>query len=219
MPPRHSCVRILVAAAALLLWGCQHRQAPHPGVERTHIVYVVRRSWHIDIGFPASELGPSLAQLGAQFPLMKTVQLGFGDRRYLLSRQHGAGTLLSALWPGQGLILVTALTTSPREAFDEASVIELHVNSDQSLQIQQFIRQAMSDKEGPASPLAPGPYAGSLFYAATPRYSALHTCNTWAAEALQSAQLPVHSTGVEFAGQLWSQAKRLEKTQVTDTVQ
>jgi hypothetical protein len=44
---------------------------------------------------------------------------------------------------------------------------------------------------------------------AVPRYSALYTCNTWAADTLRSAGLPVRSTMTLLAGQLWRQVTRL----------
>jgi hypothetical protein len=56
-----------------------------------------------------------------------------------------------------------------------------------------------------------GPYEDSLYFQATPKYSAFHTCNTWAAEALRIAGLPVHSGGVIFSGQLWSQVVRINR--------
>jgi Protein of unknown function (DUF2459) len=59
----------------------------------------------------------------------------------------------------------------------------------------------------------PGPYDDSVYFLAVARYSALHTCNTWGAEALRSAGFRVHTAGVIFAGQLWSQAKRLKRAQ------
>ena len=53
-----------------------------------------------------------------------------------------------------------------------------------------------------------GPYENSLYFLASSKYSAFHTCNTWGAEALHMAGLPIHSAGVIFAGQLWSQVER-----------
>ncbi len=50
-----------------------------------------------------------------------------------------------------------------------------------------------------------GPYAGSRFFPARLSYSALHTCNTWTADALQAGGVPLHSAGVFFAWQLWDQ--------------
>jgi hypothetical protein len=44
-----------------------------------------------------------------------------------------------------------------------------------------------------------------------PKYSALHTCNTWASEVLRAAPLRTHRWGVLFAGQVWSQVRRLQR--------
>jgi hypothetical protein len=208
---------MIAAAAAVTLSGCQDSPPPRSDSERTHIVYVVRRSWHIDIGFPASDLQPPLTWAGSPVPGAHYLEFGFGDRRYLMSKHHGSATMLAALWPGQGLILMTALNASPAQAFGATNVIELRVSAAQSLQIQQFIRQTLTSEPGPVTPIAPGPYEGSVFYAAIPKYSALHTCNTWAAESLHSARLSIRSTGVEFAGQLWSQVQRLHKAQANGT--
>ena len=57
--------------------------------------------------------------------------------------------------------------------------------------------------------IADGPYPGSLFYVSTRTYSAGYTCNTWTAEALQTAGLPVHADGVVFADEVADQARRI----------
>ena len=62
-------------------------------------------------------------------------------------------------------------------------------------------------RDGALQSEGPGPYEGSAYLRASERYSALHTCNTWAAELLQASGLPVHSHGVLFAGQLWRQVQ------------
>ena len=49
------------------------------------------------------------------------------------------------------------------------------------------------------------------FLTRTDHYSAVHTCNTWAAETLRAGGLPVHAAGVIFAGQLWTQMSRLQR--------
>jgi uncharacterized protein (TIGR02117 family) len=206
---------LVALSAALLLSGCHDLPAQRLNNDQTHIVYIVRRSWHIDIGFQTSELQPPLRSVQPQFPAARYLEFGFGDRRYLMSRQHGAGTLLSALWPGPGLILLTALDNTPQQAFGAAHVIELHVSGGQSQQIQQFIWRSLTTEQGAVTPIASGPYEGSVFYSAIPSYSALHTCNTWAAESLHSAALPIRSTGVDFAGQLWSQVRQLERAQIS----
>lgn len=219
MQRRATRIWIFAFASTLAALGCSDRPRPTLPEQGTHRVLVVRRSWHIDVGFSAAELLPPLASVLAEFPSAQYLEFGFGDRHYLMSPHHGPGTLLAALWPGPGLVLMTALRAPPQQAFGAGNVIELRVTGRQLQQIQQFIWQSMTGDRSAArvSPVASGPYAGSLFYAALPRYSALHTCNHWAAESLQSGQLPIRSTAVEFAGQLWSQTQRLQAIQASDT--
>jgi uncharacterized protein (TIGR02117 family) len=202
----------LTALLVLALSACKSI-APHPpGPSATSSVYVVRRAWHIDIGFAAGELRPPLRVLLQAFPPATYLEFGFGDRHYLTTRDHGTATLLSAVWPGASLILMTALKATPQEAFGTQNVVVLRITAAQSQAVQAFIWDSLShDAAAKASAVAEGPYPGSVFYAATPWYSGLHTCNTWAAESLQSAGLPVHSTGVVFSRQLWSQVRRLNR--------
>jgi len=51
-------------------------------------------------------------------------------------------------------------------------------------------------------PMRAGPYPGSLFLPASRDYSALYTCNTWTAEGLAAAGLPVAPAGILFAAQV-----------------
>ncbi len=141
---------------------------------------------------------------------------GFGDRQYLLAKNHHAPVLLAALWPGRGMLLVTGLTAPPQEAFGAAHVAALAVTPQQLQAAQAFIRQSLDQKSG-VKASARGPYDGSLYFAAAAKYSAFHTCNTWAAEVLESAALPIHSGGVLFAGQLWTQVRRAEREQTAPT--
>ena len=177
-------------------------------------VYVVRRKWHIDVGFAASELGPPLASTDdmqpvafarAEFPAAKYLFFGFGDRHYLLAKNHNVPVLSGALWPGPALILLTALQGTPAAAFGGSQVIELQLSAARARAVQSFIRGSVAD----LSPYAKGPYEGSLYFAASARYSAFHTCNTWAAEALQAGDVPVRSRGVILASQLWARVSRL----------
>jgi Protein of unknown function (DUF2459) len=172
-------------------------------------MFVVRRGWHIDIGFAAADLKPPLDSLVPQFPGVKFLFFGFGDEHYLQAKNHNAPVLLAALWPGRALILATGLTASPQDAFGASQVIALTVTEPQSRNAQDFIWRSLQQ---PVAQMT-GPYEGSLYFTATAKYSAVHTCNTWAAESLAAAALPVHSGGVIFAGQLWSQVRRVEKKQ------
>jgi Protein of unknown function (DUF2459) len=196
---------IVPASAATRADDAPHAESPRMAM------YLARRHWHIDVGFSVRELGPSLAFLAPRFPRAKYLFFGFGDRHYLLSKRKGTSTLSGALLPGPGMILVTAIENSPAQAFGASHVLEFDISAAETAAAQGFVRRSLSGEEEATDipPFADGPYEGSLYYSAVPRYSALYTCNTWAAEALNSAGLPVRTRLVLFAGQLWSQARKI----------
>lgn len=181
-------------------------QAP---VEHAAVIYIARRGWHIDIGFDAADLQSPLASLVPEFPGVRYLFFGFGDEHYLLAKHRNAPVMLAALWPGRGMILATGLKSSPDDAFGAVHVITLTVTRAQLHAAEDFVQGSF----GAGNPYAPGPYDGSLYFISSHKYSALHTCNTWAARVLKAGGLRVHSVGVVFAGQLWTQARRLEREQ------
>ena len=228
--------RVLHRARHLRALGCLAASllaAPHSGVSQSSVeqpsvgpsppapqdstvIYVARRGWHVDIGFAAADLQPPLKSLIGEFPGVRYLFFGFGDRRYLLAKHRNAPVLLSALWPGPGMILATGLSSPPPAAFGADHVAALAVTVRQASDAQAFVWYSLdkpSSANDPVKSYAPGPYEGSLFFTATPKYSAFHTCNTWAAESLAVAALPIHSTGVVFAGQLWAQVRRTARIQ------
>jgi hypothetical protein len=194
------------------------------GAAGSAIIYIARRGWHIDIGFDVDRMGAtpgsSLKSLDAEFPGVRYLFFGFGDEHYLLAKHKNGPVLLGALWPGPGMIVATGLTASPGEAFGGAHVVALKVTAAQLQTAEDFVQRSFAggvDDAGGVKPYAPGPYAGSWYFATNDRYSALHTCNTWAAEALKAGGLRVRSVGVIFASQLWRQVRRLEREQTSDT--
>jgi hypothetical protein len=176
-------------------------------------VYVARRGWHIDIGIAVTALAPPLNQAGHDLPEARYVFFGFADKHYLLARNHHAPVLLSALFPGAGIILTTGIANFPAEAFGARHVIALRVTPEQMRDLQTFIWRSFRTQDEMLEAYQQGPYDGSEYFLAVRKYSAFHTCNTWGAEALRAAGFRVHANGVIFAWQLWTQAHRLKRRQ------
>jgi hypothetical protein len=208
---RTCCYFAASLVTALYPGAAQSSAAPQDSA----VIYVARRGWHVDIGFAAADLQSPLRSLLDEFPGAQYLFFGFGDRRYLLAKNRNAPVLLAALWSGRGMILATGLTSPPTLAFGVRQVVALAVTLRQASDAQAFVWYSLERPSGndPVRSYGAGPYEGSLFFTATPKYSAFHTCNTWAAESLATAALPIHSAGVIFAGQLWSQVRRVEKKQ------
>jgi uncharacterized protein (TIGR02117 family) len=205
--PLRALFAVVLVVCALLV-GCS-AEPRRVAEQRSAVIYVIKRNWHVDIGFAAADLQAPLASLRADFPGAGYLLFGFGDRHYLLDRDRGFGGMFAAFWPGAGVMLATGLTASAQAAFGADNVIEVQVSAAQARKLQQFVWQSLSADGGAVRPLRAGPYQGSVYYAASQRYSALHTCNTWAAEALRESGLPIHSHGVALSGQLWIQVQRL----------
>ena len=186
-------------------------QASQADPSDAETIYVVRRGWHIDIGFAVPELVAPLGTVTGEFPGARYLLFGFGYRRYLMAKHSHVPAMLGAVWPGQALILVTGLVATPGEAFGEKEVIALHVSPAQSKELQAFVVGSLQTvaSSGTFIVTAPGPYSGSLYFSSGLKYSGFHTCNTWAAEGLQRGELPVRSRGTLFAGQLWRQVVTL----------
>jgi Protein of unknown function (DUF2459) len=176
--------------------------------EAAHVL-VVRRGWHIDVGFPVDELSPPLKSTLKDFPGTRYAFYGFGDRRYLTSKTHGVPTLLAAIWPGAGVILLTAISNEPEEAFGAQYVATLSLSESQEVELQRYLWKSFASQAEEARLLQPGPYAGSEYFHSTQRYSGVHTCNTWVAEVLRAGGFPIRRRGVIFAGQLWPKVYRL----------
>ena len=205
-----SHVRACARCLALLAAACSAVDgAPDPArVPRSAVLFVIGRDWHTEIGLQAADLDGSLAAIRNQFPGARTVLFGFGDRQYLTSRQPGFGDMLRAAFPGPGALLVTGLRTTPAEAFGAAQVVQVRVSAAGLARASQFLWAAFeTGAGGRARSLGDGPYPGSLFYASGETYALTHTCNTWTAEALQTAGAAVQANGVLLAAQVMARAR------------
>jgi len=170
-------------------------------------LYVVRRSWHLDVGFAAADLRGPLALVRDRFPGARYILFGFGDEAYLTSGRGRFVNMLTALLPGAGLMLVTGLRVSPEEAFGREQVATLVLPSRSVDDAERLIWKSFGAAEAPGTPPRLGPYSGSLYFGSADQYSALHTCNTWVAEVLQAAGLAIRPQGIVFAGQVWQRLR------------
>ena len=153
------------------------------------------------------------------FPGVRYLVFGFGDRAYLLARHRMLLDMVGALFPGPGAILVTALSASPADAFGAERVVRLPLSQAQLDRLTSFIWDDLrKDPHGLPLLIADGPYPGSLFYASWATYDLAYTCNTWTADALHVAGLPISPDGVVFASQLMHRVRSAAQSLYMPTV-
>jgi Protein of unknown function (DUF2459) len=209
--------RLVLSLLSLVLAACNVRevrlaQVPSSvSTDRGQVIYVVRRQWHIAVEFRTDELAAPLASLAPEFTNVRFLSFGFGDLHYLLAKNKKFPGLFAALWPGRGLILVGGRYASPEGIFGSDQVIRVAITGAQSGAAQAFIWGSLSSDAGTVSPYAVAAHDEGLYFSTVHSYSALYTCNTWAAQVLAAAGLPIVTRGVILADQLWSQVRHLPR--------
>ncbi|MGH7051625.1 MAG: DUF2459 domain-containing protein [Acetobacteraceae bacterium] len=174
-------------------------------------LYVISNGWHTEIGVPASALTGPLEVFRKAFPDARYFAFGWGERAFYMSPVPTWTQALRALLPARAVLLVLGLGMPPPQAFVAGiRVTPLPITPSGWSSIAGFVWRSFAvTRTGGLQRLGHGPYPSSAFYAAAGTYDGTHTCNTWTAEALHTAGLPVTSAGVVFAGQLMRQIRAL----------
>jgi hypothetical protein len=168
---------------------------------------VVERGWHTDVCVQVQDVPDIQASLAQDFVGATHLCFGFGEREFAMTREHSILATLSALWPGRGAILMTVLRDTPVAAWGADKVVTLQVAAAGMARLAAYLDQSVQrDKLSRPVRLGDGPYVGSLYFGATANYAGYYTCNTWTADALRSAQLPVDGT-ILFASTVFRQAR------------
>jgi uncharacterized protein (TIGR02117 family) len=212
-----NCSALLLLAVAMVVSACSSPVPPLPAPTPSDnvAVYVIERGWHTDVALPVEAITGNLATLEQNYQGVRFLTFGFGERQFLVSRRVTVGGMLSALLPSHSALLMTALSAPPDVAFGQQNVVVLHVTREGFRRIETRIWDEIEKPAagGPPVPLADGPYAGSVFYAAVGTYDAFDTCNTWTASVLRSGGLPMPTMGTLFSGQVISAARSLNVRQ------
>jgi uncharacterized protein (TIGR02117 family) len=180
---------------------------PYAGsASRTELLYVISGGWHTELGLPAGAISGPLAVLKSDFPSARHLVFGWGARDYYMARNPGMADILRALAPGPAVMLIIPLKMPPETFFGASNTLIVHVSRDGIERLSELLWSVLAaEDEAAPHPIGAGPYPDSVFYASTGTYNLSHTCNTWTAEALRVAGLPVSATGVVFANQVLDQ--------------
>jgi uncharacterized protein (TIGR02117 family) len=191
--------------AAQAVAGCTQPPLPSDSAAepRTEAIYVLAGGWHTQLALPMSLIGDGTVALKPDFPGTRYLVFGWGARDYYMATGPGLAEALGAVLPGPAVMLVMALPAAPVSS-DDASLVFISRQGAERLS-RWLWDELAKERDGRPRRIAAGPYPQSIFYAASGRYDITHTCNTWTAEALRVAGLPVSAAGVIFADQVTGQ--------------
>jgi len=187
--------------AGAMLAGCAIPQ-PAPGCGAVTL-WLLDRGWHTEFAIAADAIEGGLAAFVPRFPGARVLLFGYGKRSFMTATVERFQELLIGPFPGDGVIQVTAVSALPVPpaigiAFDAPALRALT----------DFIWSTV-DRDETGGPRLLGHRDGAVFYASPRRYSLDYTCNTWSAEALATAGLPVAVDGVRVVSDLLRQVALL----------
>ncbi len=182
-------------------WKCQ------AGAPSCRTVYVIHDSWHAAIVLNKNDLAEREIPELADFPAAPWIEFSWGDQDYFPNPSSGAlAAIRAALWSSGSVLHLVGFAGELKKFYPGAEILRLDISSSAFDQLVSYIAQTFRrpapDKPAPASA---GLFPNSRFYPATRQFSLLRTCNTWVAEALSSAGLPLTPTLVITAGNLRSE--------------
>lgn len=219
----NSAARLIpvIACSLLLIAGCASQSPVHtpaspptdasPEMAEPHAqVWVLDSGWHTGLILSRTELGPNLDRLLQPASDARYFMFGWGNRKFYMAPSPTLGIDIEALFPSKSAVLVESCENPPRKCYTSAVKFHIVMVSAEGLaNLDNYLVQSLqTDARGKLQMLGPGPDAGSEFYASGLSYDAFHTCNTWTAEALYKAGVPINYHGVIFADQLWRQLQQ-----------
>jgi uncharacterized protein (TIGR02117 family) len=183
---------------AMAAWSCESRQRD------CHNIYIVSNQWHAGIVVRRSEIAAkTLPEIG-DFPNVQWIEVSWGDQDYFPDPDAGVyAALRAAFWSNGSVLHLVGFNDAVENFYRGAAVYELRLSKDAFARLLFFIAGTFV-RPDPALPAKPrlGLFTYSRFYSATGKFSIARTCNTWVAEALAHAGLPLDAASVITAGQL-----------------
>lgn len=172
-------------------------------------IWVLDSGWHTGLIVPSKELS-GWFHTRLQTAHARYLMFGWGNRKFYMTPKPTIGMDIAALFPSKSVVLIEGCKRTPRACYTDAVKLrKLRVSRDGLKRLDTYLSRSLATgAHQQPIPLGPGPDPGSEFYASGLTYDAFHTCNTWTAEALHAAGLPVAYHGVIFAGQLWRQINK-----------
>lgn len=166
-------------------------------------------AWHAAIVIKKADVSAAALPELRDFPSSEYLEFSWGDRDYFPAPDPGIGLALkAAFWSSGSILHVVGFKESVEKAYPGAEIVEIPLSEEDFQRLIKFISDTFSRPHPPAPAEArPGLFANGRFYAAEGRFSLFRTCNTWVAEALSLAGLPIQPGYVITVGNLSSQLR------------
>jgi uncharacterized protein (TIGR02117 family) len=208
-----SCI---IVSLVIFLSGCA--SAPPvkniPVTNTKHTIYFIYRGWHTSILLDANPLIARIPQLGTDLKNQKYVRVGWGDGDYFTGKNKSFTSATKALVAsGYSAIQFLPYDYEPFAEIPEETRVPIAI-SDQGLRdLTRYVSDTIeTDAAGRLIRLPAFGDATGLFFQATNSYGVFSNCNTWSANALRAAGLPIANRLTAQGG--FKQASFISKIQL-----
>ena len=176
-------------------------------------IFVPYNRWHAAIVIKKVDLPVALLSEVRDFPRAEYLEFSWGDKDYFPAPDPGISLALkAAFWSSGSVVHVVGFEDAPRNHYPGDEVLEINLPEQSFQRLVKFISDTFlrSQRSTPAD-ARPGLSPNARFYPAEGKFSIFRTCNTWVAEALSAAGLPINPGYVITAGSLSDQLRPLAR--------
>ena len=181
----------------------------HAEGARAKSVAIAIHGWHSGIVVKTSDISVDSLPEIKDFSGAEYLEIGWGDREYYQAPDPGWGLALkAALWSSRSVLHLAGFTGAVEKFFPASEIYGIALSDDEFQRLIGFISDTFARSDDPAlQGVQPGLYGTGGFYPAKGRFHLFRNCNTWVAEALHAAGLPVSPAHVVTAGNLSHQVR------------
>jgi uncharacterized protein (TIGR02117 family) len=202
-----ACLYLFIAALACAT-STQEPRPAQPGTA-AKVIYVVSHGWHTGVvlrtgDIPATVVWPEITE----FESNDYIEVGWGDGDYYPAPETSwTMTLKAGFWSSRSVLHIAGFNAPVRKFFAVSEVVEVALSDEAFQELCAFIARTHLRSPGSGgTKIRPGLYGNSGFYPAEGKFHALRNCNTWIAEALSAAGLPMNRFTVS-AGSVVAQTR------------
>lgn len=177
-------------------------------------IYLVKANWHTGLMIPVNDFTKKILPVLSYFEGFEYVDIGWGDAEFYQSPGFNICLAVNAiLVPTPSVIRIDGYKFPIERVIEwREFAIQFILTKEMFLRMADFINQSfkyddykeviisLRDKERPI-----------IFFKSVHYYFFMRTCNTWAAEAIQSTGVEIDTFGLVTAGQLYSKLGRFGK--------
>ena len=180
---------------------------------QSRVIHLVNTGWHVGIVLPVNTILKRNLPETKHFPDSNFLEVGWGDARFYKSNTPTTLMAFEAAFTSEGSVMhVYAFQSSVKETFAGSEILKLKLTAEEYSKLLSFIhRSFVRNANGDARAVGSGLYGEEMsrFYLSGGEFHLFNTCNTWVAEALESAELEIISQGIITADNLMEKVGEL----------